>query len=61
VQRVVWGAAQVETEAPELSGQKVTHEAPSTSGIKKVEKITFFCEDGIFFAKLAFSEVIYVI
>jgi hypothetical protein len=39
--------------------EKVTHEAPSASGIQEVEKSTFFFrEDGIFFAKLAFSAVI---
>jgi hypothetical protein len=36
------------------------HEAPTASGIREVEKITFFLgEVGIFFAKLAFSAVIY--
>jgi hypothetical protein len=40
--------------------EKVTYEAPTASGIREVEKNTFFFgEDGIFFAKLAFSAVIY--
>jgi hypothetical protein len=39
--------------------EKVTHEAPTASGIREVEKSIFFCEDGIFFGKLAFSGVIY--
>jgi hypothetical protein len=39
--------------------EKVTHEAPTASGILEVEKSTFFFEDGIFFGKLAFSVVIY--
>jgi hypothetical protein len=39
--------------------EKVTHEAPTASGIREVEKSTFFGEVRIFFAKLAFSAVIY--
>jgi hypothetical protein len=38
--------------------EKVTHEAPTASGIREVEESTFFSEDIIFFAKLAFSAVI---
>jgi hypothetical protein len=39
--------------------EKVTHEAPTASGVREVEKkYFFFGEDGIFFAKLAFSAVI---
>jgi hypothetical protein len=38
--------------------EKVAHEAPTASGIREVEKITFFGEDWIFFVKLAFSAVI---
>jgi hypothetical protein len=39
--------------------EKVTHEALTATGIQEVEKSTFFFgEDGIFFAKLAFSAVI---
>jgi hypothetical protein len=39
--------------------EKVTHEAPSASGIREVEKkYFFFGEDWIFFVKLAFSAVI---
>jgi hypothetical protein len=37
--------------------KKVTHEAPTASGIREVEKSTFFGEGEIFFAKLAFSAV----
>jgi hypothetical protein len=38
---------------------KVMHETPTASGIREVEKkYFFFGEDGIFFAKLAFSAVI---
>jgi hypothetical protein len=44
---------------PEWQKIKITHEAPTASGIREVEKSTFFFgEDGIFFAKLAFSAVI---
>jgi hypothetical protein len=39
--------------------EKVMHKAPSASGIREVEKVLiFFSEEGIFFAKLAFSAVI---
>jgi hypothetical protein len=39
--------------------EKVTHKAPTASGIREVEKRTFFfSEDGIFFSTLAFSAVI---
>jgi hypothetical protein len=38
--------------------EKVTHKAPTASGIREVEKVPFFGEYGIFFAKLAFSAVI---
>jgi hypothetical protein len=38
--------------------EKVTHEAPTASGIREVEKSTFFGEDEIFFAKLAFLAVL---
>jgi hypothetical protein len=42
--------------------EKVTHEAATASGIREVENSTFFfSEDGISFAKLAFSTVICVI
>jgi hypothetical protein len=43
--------------SPRVS-EKVTQEAPTASGIREVEKSIFFGEDGIFFAKLAFSAVI---
>jgi hypothetical protein len=40
--------------------EKFAHEAPTASGIREVEKNTFLLfEDGIFFAKLAFSALIY--
>jgi hypothetical protein len=38
--------------------EKVEHEAPTASKIRKMEKVLFFGEDGIFFTKLAFSAVI---
>jgi hypothetical protein len=44
--------------SPHQVAEKVTHKAPTASGILEVEKSTFFGEDEIFFAKLAFSAVI---
>jgi hypothetical protein len=39
--------------------EKVMHEAPTASGIREVEKSTFFfVEDGIFFAKLWYSSTL---